>query len=73
MKTIQKVINKRVPAFITPVAHSHLPLLCKVLAEEKGLSDITFLDAVSIAVLEAVERRAAEQKTRRTETQKVTA
>jgi hypothetical protein len=73
MKHITKVISKRIPAFITPAAHSHLPLLCEAIAKEKGLSDVSFLDAASIAILEAVERRSVEQKTRRTEREKVTA
>lgn len=40
-----------------PNAHEALEKLVGYLAVEKGLSTITYTDAASIAILEAVERR----------------
>ncbi len=62
METMNKVITQRKPAFITAKAYKALPRLSKMLADEKGVSSVTFIDALSIAVAEAIEKREAEKK-----------
>ncbi len=42
---------------VWPEAHGALDQLCVLLAKEKGLRDVNYTDAASIAILEAVERR----------------
>jgi len=42
-------------------AHDRLEELASLLAKEKGLTDVTFTDAVSIAILEAIDKREGEK------------
>lgn len=52
----------RRPLMITENAHKELPRLCSILAQERGVSSVSMIDAASIAIKEALERRQAEKK-----------
>lgn len=56
MKTIHKSITNRRPAFIDTEAHQALPVLSEILTQEKGVN-ISYIEAASIAIKEATERR----------------
>jgi len=47
---------------VWPNAHEALSRLCEFLVIEKGLRGITYTDAASLAILEAVERRELEKR-----------
>jgi hypothetical protein len=73
MENITRSITRK-PAFITQKAHTKLSRLSKLLAKEKGVSAVTYIDAISIAILEATEKREQKSHEYKTETeQKVTA
>ena len=59
MKTKLRV---RKPLQIIDTAHKALPRLCDMLAQEKGVSSVSFTDAASIAIHEAILRRTESQK-----------
>jgi len=59
METLTKSIVpvERKPAKLTEEAHNNLPELCRLLAQEKGVPSGTRIGALSLAILEALERR----------------
>jgi len=54
------ITQERTPTFIRPDAHAALPRLCELLAQEKQLGGVSFTDAISIAIREAIEKREKE-------------
>lgn len=62
MSKVIEVLPERKLVQIWPKAHSALSRLCEFLAAEKGLKGISYTNAASIAILEAVERREQEKR-----------
>lgn len=52
----QQTEPKRVPAMVTVEAHAMLPTLCELMKTEKGMP-VNYIDAVSLSILEATEKR----------------
>jgi hypothetical protein len=56
--------QERKPAFITEQAHKALPKLAKLLTNEKGVN-ISYFEAVSLAIIEKTERMERREQRRK--------